>query len=136
MRGTNWGRAMAGVYAILCALLTGAGTARAQSAVEPGPSAATDSAQKVDLATVGLLLQQLQAQIQELNAQVKDLKIPQLKSALNTICITSGTGPSHLICLLSSSPSFGDSRTKTRTNSRPSLRKTPLRTCDNYFASR
>jgi hypothetical protein len=78
MRGTNWGKAVVGMSAMVCALLTGAEAARGQSAGEAdgagGARAAHDAAQPLDLATFGSLLKQLQAQVQELNTQVKELK--------------------------------------------------------------
>jgi hypothetical protein len=62
---------------MICALL-GAEGARGQSAGEGGGSAeAHHAAQTLDLATVGPLLKQLQAQVQELNTQVKELKTQQ-----------------------------------------------------------
>jgi hypothetical protein len=78
MRGTNWGKAVVGVSAMMCALLAGPGVVRGQSAGEGGGSAgAHDFSQTLDLATVGSLLKQLQAQVQELNTQVKELKTQQ-----------------------------------------------------------
>ena len=80
MRGTNWGKAVVGISAMVCALLTGAEAVRGQSAGEGdsgGAGAAHDSLQPLDLATVGSLLKQLQAQVQELNTQVKELKTQQ-----------------------------------------------------------
>jgi hypothetical protein len=77
MRGTNWGKAVVGMSAIVCALLTGAEAVRGQSAGEGdsgGAGAAHDSSQPLDLAAVGSLLKQLQAQVQELNTQVQELK--------------------------------------------------------------
>src|SRR4029077_388724 len=77
MRGTNWGKAVVGISAMVCALLTGAEAVRGQSAGEGdsgGAGAAHDSSQPLDLATVGSLLKQLQAQVQELNIQVQELK--------------------------------------------------------------
>src|SRR6516225_5251077 len=78
MRGTNWGKAVVGVSAMMCALLAGPGVVRGQSAGEGGGSAgAHDFSQTLDLAAVGSLLKQLQAQVQELNTQVKELKTQQ-----------------------------------------------------------
>ena len=77
MRGTNWGKAVVGISAMVCALLTGAEAVHGQSAGEGdsgGTGAAHDSSQPLDLATVGSLLKQLQAQVQELNTQVQELK--------------------------------------------------------------
>jgi hypothetical protein len=77
MRGTNWGKPTVGMCAILCALLSGARTARGQVAGGPDSNAPQSASQALDLATVGSLLKQLQGQVQELNAQVKNLKIQQ-----------------------------------------------------------
>ncbi len=77
MRGTNWAKVFAGVSAITCTILTCPAVAGGQSAGEPGTSTAQDSPQKMDLASIGSLLKQLQAQVQELNAQVNNLKTQQ-----------------------------------------------------------
>jgi hypothetical protein len=78
MRGTNWGKAAVGMSAMVCGLLAGPGAVRGQSAGEGnGVGAARGASQTLDLATVGSLLKQLQAQVQELNTQVKELKTQQ-----------------------------------------------------------
>ena len=77
MRGTNWGKAAVGMSAMVCGLLAGPGAVSGQSAGEGnGVGAARGASQTLDLATVGSLLKQLQAQVQELNTQVKELKTP------------------------------------------------------------
>lgn len=77
MRGTNWGKAVVGVSAIACGLLAGPGAVRGQSAKGSAVNLTHDGSQTPDLATVGSLLKQLQAQVQELNTQVKELKTQQ-----------------------------------------------------------
>ena len=78
MRVTNWGTAVVVASAILGGLLVGPIVTSGQSARKPGSGAAQDSSQTMDLATVGSLLKQLQAQVQELSAQVNNLKTQQL----------------------------------------------------------
>jgi hypothetical protein len=77
MRGANWGKAVVGVSAMVCGLLAGPGAVRGQSSGEGSGTSAAHSSQTLDLATVGSLLKQLQAQVQDLNTQVKELKTQQ-----------------------------------------------------------
>ena len=78
MRGTNWGKVVVGMSAMVCALWADPEAVRGQSAgAGSGSGAAHGSSQTLDLATVGSLLKQLQVQVQELNTQVKELKTQQ-----------------------------------------------------------
>jgi len=70
MRGKVWVKGMLATGALAGALMTQAGPARGQ-----GTEQAPD--QQMDLATVGALLQKLQAQVEDLHAQVSDLKAQQ-----------------------------------------------------------
>ena len=70
MRGKVWAKRMVGAGALAGALLALGSPARGQGSEQSGN-------QQVDLATVGALLQKLQAQVQELHAQVSDLKAQQ-----------------------------------------------------------
>jgi hypothetical protein len=68
MRGTQRVKGLLGTGALLGALLTQPQAARGQEG---------EQAQKLDLASVGKVLQQMQAELQELHAQVQDLKTQQ-----------------------------------------------------------
>jgi len=68
---------MLGVLAVLIWMSEPPDPAQAQDAGSAAGSAAHESAQTTDPATVASLLKQLQAQIDTLNAQVKDLKTQQ-----------------------------------------------------------
>src|SRR5690348_17252750 len=70
MRGKVWAKVMLATGAVAGALLMRMEPACAQGR-EQAPS------QQMDLATVGALLQKLQAQVQDLHAQVSDLKAQQ-----------------------------------------------------------
>jgi len=70
MRGKVWAKRIVGAGALAGALMAQADTARGQDKEQP-------AGQQMDLATVGALLQKLQAQVQDLHAQVSDLKVQQ-----------------------------------------------------------
>jgi len=70
MRGIVWAKCILGMGALASALL-------AQSKPVYGQVPEQAASQKMDLATVGVLLQQLQAQVQDLHVQVKELKTQQ-----------------------------------------------------------
>jgi hypothetical protein len=77
MRGNHWWKCILGVSALLIWPMVSCDPARAQNVDTAAGSAAHGPAQAADLATVASLLKQLQAQIDTLNAQVKDLKTQQ-----------------------------------------------------------
>jgi hypothetical protein len=82
MRGNHWRKCILGVSAVLVWLIASRDPACAQNvntAAVPAPRESTpqDSPQGTDPASVAAVLKQLQAQIDTLNAQVKDLKIQQ-----------------------------------------------------------
>ena len=101
MRGIVWAKRVVGAVALAGALLSQGSPARGQGAEQAGN-------QPVDLATVGALLQKLQAQVQDLHAQVSDLKaqqqltkaeseslrreLDQAKSQLSAMTVTPNTG--------------------------------------------
>ena len=70
MRGIMWAKRILGTCALAGALLAQSKPVYSQGSDQP-------ASQKMDLATIGLLLQQLQAQVQDLHAQVNDLKAQQ-----------------------------------------------------------
>jgi hypothetical protein len=70
MRGKVWAKHIVGAGALAGALLAQANPGCGQGNEQP-------VGQQMDLATVGALLQKLQAQVQDLHAQVKDLKAEQ-----------------------------------------------------------
>src|SRR5258708_21120630 len=70
MRGKVWAKRIIGAGAVVAALLTQATPSWGQGPEQP-------VGQQMDLATVGALLQKLQAQVQDLHAQVSDLKAEQ-----------------------------------------------------------
>ena len=70
MRGKVWAKRIIGAGAVVAALLTQATPSWGQGPEQP-------VGQQMDLATVGALLQKLQAQVQDLHAQVNDLKAEQ-----------------------------------------------------------
>jgi len=67
MRGKVWAKRIIGAGAVVAALLTQATPSWGQGPEQP-------VGQQMDLATVGALLQKLQVQVQDLHAQVNDLK--------------------------------------------------------------
>src|SRR5882724_5803974 len=71
MRGKVWAKRMIGAGAVVAALLT-------QATPSWGQGPELPAGQQPDLATVGALLQKLQAQVEDLHAQVNDLKTQQL----------------------------------------------------------
>jgi hypothetical protein len=77
MAGMDRGKAILWLCGLAGAILGHPGVALGQSQGSESPGAAQERAQKVDLGTVGALLQQLQSQVQELNGQVKSLKAQQ-----------------------------------------------------------
>jgi len=77
MRGNHWRKCILGVSAVLIWPIVPFDLARAQNANAPAGPASQDSAHSTDPAPVAMLLKQLQAQIDTLNAQVKDLKTQQ-----------------------------------------------------------
>ncbi len=70
MRGIMWAKRILRTCALAGSLLAQSKPVYSQGSDQP-------ASQKMDLATVGLLLQQLQAQVQDLHAQVDDLKVQQ-----------------------------------------------------------
>src|SRR5580704_10001437 len=70
MRGNVWAKGMLATGALAGALLT-------QTSPACGQGKEQTAGQQMDLATVGALLQKLQAQVQDLHAQVSDLKAQQ-----------------------------------------------------------
>jgi peptidoglycan hydrolase CwlO-like protein len=70
MRGIVWAKRIVGAGALTGALL-------AQGNPACGQGTEQSAGQQMDLATVGTLLQKLQAQVQDLHAQVSDLKAQQ-----------------------------------------------------------
>jgi hypothetical protein len=70
MRGKVWAKRTIGAGALAVALLAEANPSRGQGTEQP-------ASQQMDLATVGALLQKLQAQVQDLHTQVNDLKAEQ-----------------------------------------------------------
>jgi len=77
MRDTYQAKRILGVGAMFGVLLTQPHIAWGQETKTANASEASQSAQKVDLTTIGPILRQLQMQVQDLSAQVKDLKIQQ-----------------------------------------------------------
>jgi hypothetical protein len=73
MRGKVWAKGILAAGALTGSLLIQASPARGQSAEQ-------SAGQQTDLATVGALLQKLQAQVQDLHAQVSDLKAQQMSA--------------------------------------------------------
>jgi len=73
MRGKVWARGILAAGVLTGALLIQASPAWGQGAEQ-------SSGEKVDLATVGALLQKLQAQVQDLHAQVSDLRAQQMST--------------------------------------------------------
>jgi hypothetical protein len=76
MRGRCWGNRILWVCGLTGVILAQAKCALAQSGTTE-KAAVSENAQKIDLAAMGSLLQQLQSQVQELNGQVKTLKARQ-----------------------------------------------------------
>jgi len=70
MRGNVWVKSMLATGVLAGALITQMEPVRAQGTEQT-------AGQQLDLATVGALLQKLQAQVQDLHAQVSDLKVQQ-----------------------------------------------------------
>jgi hypothetical protein len=70
MRGIVWAKRIVGVGALMGALLAEANPVCGQGTEQ-------SAGQQMDLATVGVLLQKLQAQVRDLHAQVSDLKAQQ-----------------------------------------------------------
>jgi hypothetical protein len=112
MRGKVWAKGMLAAGALAGALVT-------QTNLACGQSAGQTPGQQMDLATVGELLQKLQAQVQDLHAQVSDLKAQQqlakaeseelrkeldiAKSQLVAIAVpTSGGSPGQAVSVASS----------------------------------
>jgi len=81
MRSMFKGKRTLGVGALFGSLLMCAHSAYAQETRNARDGEASQSAQKVEMATIVSLLQTLQADVRDLRAQVKDLKIQQ-ESAL------------------------------------------------------
>ncbi len=71
MRGTQWVKGFLGMGALVVAMLAQPGAARGQEA---------EQSQKVDAASAGKVLQQMQAEIRELHAQMQELKTQQAKA--------------------------------------------------------
>jgi hypothetical protein len=102
MRGKVWAKGMLATGALVGALMT-------QAIPACGQGTGQASGQQMDLATVGELLQKLQAQVQELHVQVSDLKAQQqsakaesdllrkeldvAKSQLTAIAVPANGGP-------------------------------------------
>ncbi len=76
MRGRCWGNRILWVCGLTGVILAQAKCALAQSG-STEKAAVSENAQKIDLAAMGSLLQQLQSQVQELNGQVNMLKAQQ-----------------------------------------------------------
>lgn len=76
MRGRCWGNRILWVCGLTGVILAQAKCALAQSG-STDKAAVSENAQKIDLAAMGSLLQQLQSQVQELNGQVNMLKAQQ-----------------------------------------------------------
>jgi len=76
MRGRCWGNRILWVCGLTGVILAQAKCALAQSG-STEKAAVSENAQKIDLAAMGSLLQQLQSQVQELNGQVNTLKAQQ-----------------------------------------------------------
>ena len=87
MRGKVWAKGMLATGALTGALMAQANRACGQGA-EPAAN------QQVDLATVGALLQRLQEQVQNLHAEVSDLKAQQQSAKLPTIGFLVAGAPS------------------------------------------
>ncbi len=76
MRGRCWGNRILWVCGLTGVILAQAKCALAQSG-STEKAAVSENAQKIDLAAMGSLLQQLQSQVQDLNGQVNTLKAQQ-----------------------------------------------------------
>src|SRR5208282_717316 len=70
MRGRVWTKCILGMGALASVLLAQSKPAYGQVSEQP-------ASQKMDLATIGALVQQLQAQVQDLHVQVKELNTQQ-----------------------------------------------------------
>ncbi len=78
MRVKVWAKRIVGMGALASALL-------AQSKPVYGQGSEQPASQNMDLATVGALLQQLQAQVQDLHVQVKELKAQQQSAKAESV---------------------------------------------------
>ncbi len=120
MRGKVWVKRIVGAGALFGAFLTQANPACGQASEQP-------VGQQMDLATVGALLQKLQAQVQDLHAQVNDLKTEQqsaraesavlrkeleiAKSQLMAMGVPAGAGsPAQVVSAAPSSTPTADER--------------------------
>jgi len=80
MHGIDWGKGIFGVCGLGLVLLTSPGRLPGQTTSSEASAQRQSPGQKVDLESIGALLQQLQSQVQQMNAQIQSLKAQQESS--------------------------------------------------------